>query len=136
MFLMHLISSTSMPLSFAKVICRQKQSCFFVSTTNLTKDTNPFVGINERRRSPNKNEFGKAMRHVHVGSICSIRRTLAFMVLFGLLSCLVDSFHSLNSLFKINHFLVFSFAERLRSLSCLVDSCHLFHSLFNNIAFR
>ena len=113
-----------------------KTIMFFCFNSEFNKKHESFVGINERKRSPNENEFGKAMRHVHVGRICFIRRTLAFMVLFGLLSCLVDSFHSLNSLFKINHFLVFSFAERLRSLSCLVHSCHLFHSLFNNIALR
>ena len=99
---MLLILSTSTALLFTKVICRQKQSCFFVSTTNLTKDTNPFVGINERRRSPNKNEFGKAMRHVHVDSICSIRRTLAFMVLFSwfvsFVSFVVQQYWPLNEI--------------------------------------
>ena len=72
---------------YAPFICKgylsSKTIMFFVSTTNLTKDTNPFVGINERRRSPNKKEFGKVMRHVQVGSICFIRRTLAFIVLFS-----------------------------------------------------
>ena len=56
--------------------------------------TNPIVGINERRRSPNQSEFGKAMRHVHVG------RFVIFVERLRSLSCLVYSLHLLDSLFN------------------------------------
>lgn len=48
----------------------------FVSTTNLTKDTNYFVGIHERWRSTNEDECGNAMRHVHAGGFASLAERL------------------------------------------------------------
>ena len=50
------------------------------------------VGINERRRSPNKSEFRKDAQQVKVDKFVSFAERLRS------LSCLVDWFHSLSML--------------------------------------
>ena len=52
------------------------------------------VGINERRRSPNKSEFRKDAQQVKVDKFVSFAERLRS------LSCLVDWFHSFHSLLK------------------------------------
>ena len=52
--------------------------------------------INERRRSPNENEFSKYTRHIDVGKFVSFAERLHSSF------CLVDSFHLFHSLLNNN----------------------------------
>ena len=137
------------------VVCRQKQLCPFILTTNLTNTTNSVVGINERWRSPNKNKFSKTIFFLTTNKIfariddtpVSFRALplLQWEIFFRFFAT-QGEVAGLTRMFFFNNECEFdkdvqhvyvgrfvSFAERLRSLSYLVDSLYWFYLLFHNI---
>jgi hypothetical protein len=54
----HPAGGVATTLSYRKYVANNNH--FFVLTTDLTKDTNPFAEINERLRSPNQTNLAKA----------------------------------------------------------------------------
>ena len=74
------------------VVWCQKQSCYFVPTTNLTNKTNPIVGFNERQRSPNETNLVKTHNILLLANLCHSKNACVhwlaeFICFIGLICC-------------------------------------------------